>query len=82
MTPFDKPIRDPEVLRRMRILFDLCESAELIMRQNIRRWHPDLGEAEVEERLAAWRRERPDAPLGDAYGRPSAKWARKFGLRS
>ena len=81
MHPFDQPIRDPEVLARVEILFDLCETAEQIMRQNIRRRNPGLSEAEVEERLVEWRRSRPDAPLGDAYGKPSARWAKRFGLR-
>ncbi len=81
MDPYDKPIRDPEILARAQATFDLCETAEQIMRQNIRRRHPELSEEEVEERLIEWRRQRPDAPLGDAYGKPSEKWARKFGLR-
>lgn len=81
MDPFKQPIRDLDVLARAEILFDLCETAEQIMRQNIRRRNPELSEAEVEERLVEWRRSRPDAPLGDAYGKPSEKWARKLAPR-
>ena len=78
MDAFDEPIRDPEVLARAQMTFDLCDTAEQIMRQNIRRRHPELNESEVEERFAAWFRSRRK---DDAYGRPSAKWARKLGLR-
>jgi hypothetical protein len=78
MEPYDKPIRDPEVLARAEMTFDLCETAEQIMRQNIRRRHPELGDDEVEERVVEWLRHRPE---GSSYGRPSKKWAAKFGLR-
>ena len=78
MDLYDKPIRDPEVLARAEMTFDLCESAEQIMRQNIRRRHPELGEDEVEERLVEWLQHRPE---GHGYGRRSEKWAAKFGLR-
>lgn len=54
----------------MEIFFDLCETAEMIMRQNLRRRHPDLGEAEIEAQLAEWRRRRPGAEHGDGVGRP------------
>ena len=81
MYPDDQPIRDPEVLARGQILFDLCETAEQIMRQNIRRRHPELSEAEVEERLVDWRAKRTDPPVEDSHLRPSEKWAKKFGLK-
>ncbi len=73
-----KPIHDPEVLARAQITFDLCDAAEQIMRQNIRRRHPKLNEAEVEERLADWFLSRPE---GHSYGRPSKEWAKRLGLR-
>ncbi len=78
MESFNPPIRDPEVLARAQITFDLCDAAEQIMRQNIRRRHPDLSEAEVEERLAEWFLSRPE---GHSYGRPSKEWAKRLGLR-
>ncbi len=78
MEPFDQPIRDPEILARAQMTFDLCDAAEQIMRQNIRRRHPELGEAEVEERLAEWYLSRPK---GHSYGRPSEKWAKRLGLQ-
>ncbi|HVS00279.1 MAG TPA: hypothetical protein VMW27_26865 [Thermoanaerobaculia bacterium] len=54
-----EPIRDPEVLSRMQQAMDLFEAAEAIMRQNLRRWHPEANAAEIEARLAAWLQKRP-----------------------
>lgn len=49
-----EPIRDPEILTRARAAFDLCQTAEDIMLQNLRRWHPKASEQEIRERFAAW----------------------------
>jgi uncharacterized protein YccT (UPF0319 family) len=54
-----EPIRDPDVLARARAAFDLCEAAEQMMRQNIRRWYPDASEEEIRQRFAAWVEKRP-----------------------
>ncbi len=78
METLDQPIRDPEVLARAQTTFDLCDAADQIMRQNIRRRHPELTEVEVEDRLAEWYLSRPE---GHGYGRPSKEWARRLGLR-
>ncbi len=78
MELFDQPIRDPEILARAEMTFDLSETAEQIMRENIRRRHPELSRAEVENRFVEWLRRRT---RDDSYGRPSAKWAAKFGSR-
>ena len=78
MELLEKPIRDSDVLARAQTTFDLCDAADEIMRQNIRRRHPELTEEQVEERLAAWYLSRPK---GHSYGRPSAKWAKRLGLR-
>lgn len=78
MDPLDKPIRDPEILARAQLTFDLCEAAEQIMRQNIRRRSPELSDEEVEERIVEWYRRRPE---DGNFGRPSKKWAARFGLR-
>lgn len=77
MELYDKPIHDPEVLARAQMTFDLCEAAEQIMRQNIRRRQPELSEEEVEELVVDWYC-RPEA---DSYGSLSEKWAARFGLR-
>ena len=49
-----EPIRDPKFLARARAAFDLCETAEQMMRQNIRRWHPQASEEEIRQRFRAW----------------------------
>ncbi len=54
-----KPIRDQALLDRMERMFDLCDAAEDLMRQNIRRRHPEFSDAEVEQRIAAWYLDRP-----------------------
>jgi Rv0078B-related antitoxin len=60
-----EPIRDPKVLARAAAAFDLCQTAEDIMRQNLRRRHPQAGEEEIRRRFAAWVEKRP-------YVEPSA----------
>jgi hypothetical protein len=61
-----EPIRDPKVRARARAAFDLCEAAEQMMRQNLRRWHPQASEEEIRQRFAAWVEKRhyiePPAP--------------------
>ncbi|HEY4563643.1 MAG TPA: hypothetical protein VIJ36_11715 [Thermoanaerobaculia bacterium] len=49
-----EPIRDPKILARARAAFDLCETAEQMMRQNIRRWYPEASEEEIKQRFIAW----------------------------
>lgn len=65
-------IRDPEVLRRMEIAFDLYQTAELMKRQNILRAKPDATEEEIEEGIRAWLHRRPGAEHGDGFGRPAS----------
>lgn len=54
-----EPIRDPKMLTRARNAFDLCQTAEEIMRQNLRRWHPEASREELRRRFAAWLEKRP-----------------------
>jgi uncharacterized protein YccT (UPF0319 family) len=49
-----EPIRDPKFLARAAAAFDLCEMAEQIMRQNLRRWYPQASEEEIRQRFRAW----------------------------
>jgi Rv0078B-related antitoxin len=53
----------------MRIALDLFELGEKMLRQSLRRKHPDASEAEIEAAVAEWRLRRPGAELGDAPGR-------------
>jgi uncharacterized protein YccT (UPF0319 family) len=57
-----EPIRDPELLARALAAFDLCETAEQIMRQNLRRWNPQASEEEIRQRFKAWLEKRPYTP--------------------
>lgn len=54
-----EPIRDPEILARAEAAFDLCQTVEDIMRQNLRRRHPEASEDEIRERFSAWVEKRP-----------------------
>jgi Rv0078B-related antitoxin len=63
-----KPARDPAVMARARATFDLYETAEAMMRQNLRRRFPGEGDEQIELRLLAWLRDRPGAEHGDAGG--------------
>jgi len=72
-----EPIRDPKTMRRMETTFDLLETAEQIMRMNLRRRYPKLSDDEVEERLNEWYRTRPGAEIGDAVGRPVERFERE-----
>ncbi len=57
-----------EIQRRARQTFDLFQTAVDLMRQNLRRRHPEASPEEIAERLRAWMLSRPDAPHGDAAG--------------
>ena len=59
-----EPIRDPEVLARMRTAFDLYQTAVDLMRQNLRRRHPEASEEEIRHRLQVWMFEQPAEPPG------------------
>jgi len=54
-----KLIDDPRDLLRARATFDLFQTAEDIMRQNLRLRFPGESEAEIERRLVSWLRKDP-----------------------
>jgi hypothetical protein len=56
---------------RIRLALDLFATGEALMRQRLRRLHPDWAEARLQQELMAWLRERPGAEAGDAQGRPT-----------
>jgi hypothetical protein len=78
MSSESAPIAREKAAARLRMALDLFETGVEIMRQKLRRDHPDLTDHEVEARLGAWLRERPGAEFGDAVGRP-ATWPRRSG---
>ena len=69
-----RPVRDREVLARMRMAFELYEMAEQMKRQNLRRRHPGASEEEIDRAIQEWLRRRPGAELGDGPGRPSRRF--------
>lgn len=66
----------PDVIAaRLALALEMHAVGEAMMRQKLRREHPDADEAEIEARIVAWLQERPGAEFGDAAGRPVA-WPR------
>lgn len=61
---------------KLRTAFDLFTAGERMMRQNLRRRHPEAADTEIEEMLWAWLMRRPGAEYGDGVGRP-VTWPRK-----
>jgi Rv0078B-related antitoxin len=53
-----------------RITLDLFDAGLDLMRQNLRRNHPDADGEHVERLLHAWLLDRPGAESGDCPGRP------------
>ena len=53
----------------LRTAMDLFETGVEIMRQKLRREHPDASDHELAERLRAWLHHRPGAETGDGPGR-------------
>lgn len=57
---------------KMRSALELADLAVRVMRQNLRRRHPDASAERIEEMLRVWVRTRPGAEHGDCDGRPIA----------
>lgn len=69
-------VSDQIAAEKLRTAFDLFVAGERMMRQNLRRRHPEESDQEIERRLRAWMSERPGAEHGDGAGRP-VEWPRK-----
>ncbi len=52
-----------------RTTLDLFQTGLDLMRQNLRRRHPEVDEQEIDRLLDEWVRHRPGAESGDAPGR-------------
>lgn len=61
---------------KLRTAFDLFTAGERMMRQNLKRRHPEASADQIETMLRQWLRERPGAEHGDGVGRP-VSWPRK-----
>lgn len=59
---------------KLRAALELHEVGVAIMRQNLRRRHPEASESRIEELLTSWLRTRPGAEHGDSAGRVSARF--------
>jgi hypothetical protein len=60
----------PSTRDAFRTTLDLFNTGLDLMRQNLRRTHPQANEEEIDRRLQQWLRERPGAEAGDCPGRP------------
>lgn len=56
---------------RLRLALDMFEDGVALMRQNLRRAHPEESDEEIDARVRAWLHHRPGAEHGDAVGRPA-----------
>lgn len=63
------------VQERFETAMDLVDLAEGMLREKLRRTHPDLSEAEVEARIDRWFMQRPGAENGDGEGN-AVPWPR------
>jgi hypothetical protein len=57
-----EPIRAPDVLAKMQAVFELYQTAEDIMHQNLRRRFSNESDAEIERRLLMWLRKANPVP--------------------
>jgi len=63
--------QDPsDVAARLEMGFELYQLGVDMLRTRLRREHPAMTEAEIDERVNAWLARRPGAESGDAEGRP------------
>lgn len=63
----ERPLRPEE---KLRLALDMFGSGVELMRQKLRREHPELASPDIERLLAQWVSTRPGAEHGDAVGRP------------
>lgn len=63
------PSTPSSVADAFRTTLDLFETGLDLMRQNLRRSHPDAHDEEIERLLHAWLLDRPGAESGDCPGR-------------
>lgn len=61
---------DPVGTERLRAALDLAEAGVAVMRQNLRRAHPDAPAEHIEQLLRKWIGRRPGAEKGDCPGPP------------
>jgi hypothetical protein len=60
---------------KLRLALDMYEFGEQMQRARLRREMRYATDEEIEQQVRAWRLRRPGAPVGDAVGRPSRRFA-------
>ena len=60
----------PSTREALRTTLDLFGTGLDLMRQNLKRNHPEANEDEIDRKLSQWLQERPGAESGDCVGRP------------
>jgi Rv0078B-related antitoxin len=60
---------------KLRLALDMYEFGEQALRIRLKRLRPAASEEETEKAVREWRVSRPGAPIGDAVGRPSPRFA-------
>jgi Rv0078B-related antitoxin len=63
------PSTPSSVADAFRTTLDLFDTGLDLMRQNLRRTHPEAGDEEIERLLLEWLQDRPGAESGDCPGR-------------
>lgn len=64
-----------QIQQRFQLAMDLYSLGEDMLRQKLRRKHPDASPETIEEMVVQWRSERPGAEEGDGVGTPGT-WPR------
>ncbi len=67
--------RSRRAAERFQMALSLYELAEDMLRQKLRRKHPEASAEEIDQRVLEWRLHRPGAEFGDAPGQP-VPWPR------
>jgi hypothetical protein len=65
-----------QVAERFRTTLALFELGETMLRQKLRRKHPQAADAEIEAHVREWLERRPGAEQGDGVGR-NVSWPRQ-----
>jgi hypothetical protein len=63
------PAATPSVADSFRTTLDLFDTGLALMRQNLRRSHPEAADEEIDRLLRDWLLDRPGAGSGDCPGR-------------
>lgn len=73
--PVPQPATELTAGQKLSLSLRMFDYGCAIMRETLKRGHPDADDAMIEELLRAWLRQRPGAEGGDCVGR-QASWPR------